>query len=102
MLSRAYSTAFRRVLAQPTPFAGAACRSFPRSMVTVNEALTAEDARSVSGYSSIDYTIDENAMVYDAVQKFAAFNIGALVVTNKAGMLTPFLHFCGKISILNK
>ena len=56
-------------------------------MVTINEALTAEDAKAVSGYSSIDYTIDENSTVYDAVQKFAAFNIGALVVTNSSGKL---------------
>lgn len=56
-----------------------------RSMVTVKEALTAEDAKKVSGYSSIDYTISEEATVYDAVQKFAAFNIGCLVVTNPAG-----------------
>ena len=58
-----------------------------RSLATVHEALTAEDARSVSGYSSIDYTINENATVYDAVQRFAAFNIGCLVVTNDAGGL---------------
>lgn len=80
MLSRASSTVLRRAVARPTAFTS-------RSMVTVNEALTAEDARSVSGYASIDYTISEDATVYDAVQKFAAFNIGALVVTDKSGEL---------------
>jgi predicted transcriptional regulator len=63
-------------------------RLLSRSLVSVHEALTAEDARSVSGYSSIDYTINENSTVYDAVQRFAAYNIGCLVVTNDAGELT--------------
>ena len=62
-------------------------------MVTVKEALTAEDAKAVSGYSSIDYTINEDATVYDAVQKFAAFNIGCLVVTNKSGESMLFKFF---------
>lgn len=66
-------------------------------MVTVHEALTAEDARMVSGYSSIDYTIKEDATVYDAVQKFAAFNIGCLVVTDAAGEF--LVNYCYKILI---
>lgn len=57
-----------------------------RSFTTVGEAVrTAEDALKYSGYSSIDFTIDQDAKVYDAVQKFAAFNIGCLVTTDKQG-----------------
>ena len=46
---------------------------------------TADDALKYSGYSEIDFTIKEDAPVYDAVQKFAAFNIGCLVTTDAAG-----------------
>lgn len=74
-------------------------------MVSVHEALTAEDARAVSGYSNIDYTIGEEATVYDAVQKFAAFNIGCLVVTNKAGDMTGIVSerdYVCKIALLGR
>ena len=74
-------------MVRPSTFLGSApkCVASRSFVTTVHEALTAEDARAVSGYSSIDYTISEDATVYDAVQKFAAFNIGCLVVTNKSG-----------------
>jgi hypothetical protein len=70
-----------------TQFAALARRAVaPRAFTTVAEAVhTAEDALKFSGYSSIDFTIAEDLMVYDAVQKFAAFNIGCLVTTDKAG-----------------
>jgi predicted transcriptional regulator len=55
-------------------------------MVTVHEALTAEDARKVSGYVQIDYTISEDVPVYEAVQRLAAFNIGCLVTLDANGM----------------
>jgi predicted transcriptional regulator len=54
-------------------------------MVTIKEALTAEDARKISCYSEIDYAINEDAPVLDAVQMFAAYNIGCLVTTNSKG-----------------
>jgi len=63
-------------------------------LTTVQEAAsasrTADDALKYSGYQSIDYTIKEDATVFDAVQKFAAFNIGCLVVTDSAGEYTLF------------
>ena len=54
--------------------------------MTVRDAATAHDALKFSGYSEIDFTIQEDAPVYDAVQKFAAYNIGCLVVTDSSGM----------------
>lgn len=45
-------------------------------------AKTAYDALQMSGYNSIDYTIKEDQMVFDAVNKFAAFNIGCLVTVD--------------------
>ena len=55
------------------------------SFATVKDAATVSDALKFSGYSEIDFTINEDAKVYDAVQKFAAYNIGCLVVTDTAG-----------------
>jgi predicted transcriptional regulator len=67
--------------------AAAARVTATRSFVTsVKEAATADDALRFSGYSAIDFTIPEDAPVYDAVQKFAAFNIGCLVTVDTAGM----------------
>ena len=85
MLSRlaCSSTAVRtvahlRASTQTVPWVGAV-----RPLGTV--AGTINDALKYSGYSSIDFTIPEDAPTYDAVQKFAAFNIGCLVTTDKAG-----------------
>ena len=80
------SSANKAVLTSPSLFEQ---RSF-----TVIEAATAGDALKYSGYSAIDFTINEDATVFDAVQKFAAFNIGCLVTTDAAGML--------KIKIVNE
>jgi hypothetical protein len=56
-----------------------------RGIATVQDALTANDAAKVSGYNDIDYIIQEDAPVLEAVQKFAAYNIGCLVTTDAAG-----------------
>jgi predicted transcriptional regulator len=56
-----------------------------RTMTSVKDAATADDALRFSGYSAIDFTIPEDAPVYNAVQKFAAFNIGCLVTVDAAG-----------------
>ena len=71
------TTTFRRSVPKFTTLRGFS--------TTVKEAANASDALKFSGYSEIDFTIDENAMVYEAVQKFAAFNIGCLVTTDAAG-----------------
>lgn len=47
--------------------------------------MTADDARKISCYSGFDYSIDENSLVIDAVQKFAAFKVGALVTVDGKG-----------------
>jgi predicted transcriptional regulator len=56
-----------------------------RGFATAGEALTAGDAAKLSGYSNIEFRINEGAMVIDAVQQFAAHNIGCLVTVNDAG-----------------
>lgn len=71
----------------------AATRSFARPAVGFRaftapapiDVSTAADAAALSGYSEIDFVIKEDATVLDAVQKFAAYNIGCLVTTDSAG-----------------
>jgi hypothetical protein len=70
MLSRLAPFA-TRVAAGRSIIAASPIRSFTG---TVGEAITAGDAAELSGYSKIDFTISEDAMVIDAVQKFAAFS----------------------------
>lgn len=74
MLSRVVSTTFARRAVTSRAFG-----------TTVKDAATANDALRFSGYSEIDFTIKEDAPTYDAVQKFAAFNIGCLVTTDDEG-----------------
>eukprot|EP00529_Nitzschia_sp_RCC80_P033946 CAMPEP_0113485818 /NCGR_PEP_ID=MMETSP0014_2-20120614/24679_1 /TAXON_ID=2857 /ORGANISM="Nitzschia sp." /LENGTH=204 /DNA_ID=CAMNT_0000379475 /DNA_START=310 /DNA_END=924 /DNA_ORIENTATION=+ /assembly_acc=CAM_ASM_000159 len=79
------------------------------NMTTVAEAglakATAGEAAALSGYAQIDFSINEDAMVIDAVQKFAAFNIGCLVTTNAAGELTGVISerdYITKIALLGR
>lgn len=74
MLSRFSSLATRRVIPATRMMSA-----------TVADVSTADDALQMSGYKEINFKIDEDAMVYDAVQRFAANNIGCLVTTDKAG-----------------
>jgi hypothetical protein len=69
--------------ASPRVFANA---SEIRSMsTTVEEEVLASDAFKKSCYVAIDFTIPEEATVYDAVQRFSAYDIGALVTTDPDG-----------------
>ena len=63
-----------------------AIRGFTTAPVT-----TAGEAAELSGYSNIEFRIKEDAMVIDAVQQFAANNIGCLVTVNEAGMYQNIL-----------
>ena len=78
------SQAVRRT-AQPA-FVAANTQQSCRFVQTVKEGLTATDAWNKSCYSDIDYTINENDTVYEAVQKFAAYNVGCLVTVDAEGM----------------
>lgn len=74
-------------------------------MVTVKEGLTATDAWNKSCYSGIDYTISEDLPVYDAVQKFAAYNIGCLVTVDGDGKISGVVSerdYVCKIALLGK
>lgn len=52
---------------------------------TVKEGLTATDAWNKSCYSGIDYTVKDDLPVFEAVQKFAAYNVGCLVTVDADG-----------------
>lgn len=95
--SRCLSIASRRAVVSRTTgistiFPAATGRTLGTS---VKEAATADDALRFSGYSAIDFTIPEDAPVYDAVQKFAAFNIGCLVTVDTAGKFVRTDALCG-------
>ena len=59
-------------------------RSFGSS---VEQVITATDAFQRSCYLEINFSIDEDSSVYEAVQQFSAYDIGALVTTDKSGMI---------------
>ena len=48
-------------------------------------AKDAHYAWKKSCYSGMDYTIDDNATVYEAVEKFAAYGLGCLVTKDAEG-----------------
>lgn len=81
------STAVRSTTAAFAPAATAAhklpsTRSFSSA---IEENLSAKDAWQKSCYVQIDYTISEEATVYDAIQRFAAYDIGCLVTVDAEG-----------------
>jgi len=72
---------------------------------TVKEGLTATDAWNKSCYSGIDYTVNEDLPVYDAVQKFAAYNVGCLVTVDAEGKISGVVSerdYVCKIALLGK
>lgn len=50
--------------------------------MSVENRSSATDALQKSCYFKIDFGISEDATVFEAVQRFAAYNIGALAVTD--------------------
>lgn len=77
----------------------------PRAFSTVGTAFTAGDAAELSGYQKIDFCIDEDATVLDAVRTFVAHNIGCLVTKNSNGDLTGIISerdYIAKIDLLGR
>mmetsp|Transcript_32556 Transcript_32556/g.76686 ORF Transcript_32556/g.76686 Transcript_32556/m.76686 type:complete len:190 (+) Transcript_32556:207-776(+) len=76
-----------------------------RGFATVGEVTTAADAAALSGYRNIPYTINQDSMVIDAVQQFAANNIGCLVVVDDDGELAGIISerdYISKIALLGR
>ncbi|KAG5174989.1 hypothetical protein JKP88DRAFT_101569 [Tribonema minus] len=79
--------------------------SYGETPSTVNELSSARSALEKSCYFKIDFKIDEDATVYEAVQRFAAYNIGALAVTDKGGKVVGIISerdYVCKIALLGR
>lgn len=79
--------------------------SVRRSMTTLNELATADDAWRKSCFSGLDFSINDEASVYDAVQKLAGFNVGCLVTVDDEGTLTGVVSerdYVCKIALLGR
>jgi len=78
MLSRAATTFIRK-----------APKNISAPMGTRNYSLlehaSAKSAWEKSCYFEMDFTVPESSTVYEAVQKFAAYDVGCLVTTDEAG-----------------
>jgi len=117
MLSRIACTAVRRCV--PT-FTSYASRAAPRqimtnpslvtspqrrTMGTLEESVAASEAWEKSCYLAIDFTVDENATVYEAVQKLSAYNVGCLVTVDSKGDITGVVSerdYVNKIALLDR
>lgn len=84
-------------VARPVATNVARCTQYRGFAQTVKEGLTATDAWNKSCYSDIDYTINENLPVYEAVQKFAAYNVGCLVTVDGDGEEWDIYILCTKL-----
>ena len=90
MISRIVSSTIRKSVVPVAPLALRARSSLsdpkysPKSYQdSLGGAASARHAMQKSCYYKIDFKIDEDAMVYEAVQRFAAYNLGALAVSSK-------------------
>lgn len=84
MLSRAANTFIRkaptvaRTSRIPAPVGS-------RFVGTLEEIPSAKTAWEKSCYFEMDFTIPEESYVFEAIQKFAAYDIGCLVTTDEDG-----------------
>ncbi len=91
MLSRVATSLTRTVSRnanRATAAAATSSNSSPstRFMTTLEESPSAKSAWEKSCYFEMDFTVPEDATVYEAVQKFAAYDVGCLVTTDANGM----------------
>lgn len=76
-----------------------------RTHTTLNEVDDAEQAWKTSCYYEMDFTIPDEATVYEAVQKFAAFNVGAFVTVDASGNISGVISerdYINKVALLGK
>ena len=88
-------------------FTSAATRvTTPREDITeVSQHASASTAWEKSCYNKIDYTIEDDLPVYEAVQRFSAYNVGALVTTKGSGEISGVISerdYINKIALLGK
>jgi predicted transcriptional regulator len=76
-----------------------------RFMSTISSVANATSALKKSCYYKIDFKINENSTVYEAVQKFSAYNIGCLAVTNEENKIIGLISerdYINKIALLGR
>mmetsp|Transcript_8985 Transcript_8985/g.13810 ORF Transcript_8985/g.13810 Transcript_8985/m.13810 type:complete len:215 (+) Transcript_8985:143-787(+) len=76
-----------------------------RSMVSVAESPSAHEAWEKSCYVAIDFTIPDDHLVFEAVQRFAAYDIGCLITTGENGEITGVVSerdYIHKVALLGK
>jgi CBS domain-containing protein len=74
-------------------------------MTTIQQVATADEAWKKSCFSGMDFTINDEETVYDAVQKLAGFNIGCLVTVDNDGNMTGVVSerdYVCKIALLGR
>jgi len=78
-----------------------ACRQFGTS----EQSGSIMNAWEKSCYHEMNYTISEDASVFEAVEKFAGYDVGALVATDSQGKMAGIISerdYIKKVSLLGK
>ena len=98
MAARASNAAGRTIATRTTARA-------QEPITEVSQHASASTAWEKSCYNKIDYTISDDLTVYEAVQRFSAYNVGALVTTNGEGNISGVISerdYINKIALLGK
>lgn len=64
-----------------------------------------DQPQTIIGFVEIDFTISDDAVVFEAVQRFAAYDIGCLITTNADGKITGVVSerdYIHKVALLGK
>lgn len=99
------STAQWRAVSQTPVTSAFLSQSQTRKMGTIDESVVASEAYKNSCYMQIDFTIDEECTVYEAVQRFSAYNVGCLVTTDGKGNITGVVSerdYINKVALLGR
>jgi len=72
---------------------------------TAEKSGSVMDAWKKSCYFEMDYKISENSCVYEAVEKFAGYDVGALIAVDSEGKMAGVISerdYIKKVSLLGK
>lgn len=104
MLSRVAST-FVRKAPTSTRFAKQVSAPMGTRFYSLEDSPSAKSAWEKSCYFEMDFTIPEDASVFEAVQKFAAYDVGCLVTTDSSGNISGVISerdYIAKVALLGK
>lgn len=98
-LNKTASSLMAKNVQAPSVTAGA------RFMGTLEESPSAMSAWQKSCYYEMDFSIPEDSTVHEAVQRFAAYDIGCLVTTDTEGNISGVISerdYVSKIALLGR